>query len=156
MWRQAVLSQVDAKAQFHEFHYPHEDDETGRDKQTSKKPFLFKFLFHDGIAFCNNHAFANIGNYGRPAHISIKKKARLQAVRPKTKNYEKNYYYYAKNGILTTIALRSLLRTLMKISVSFLLKALQTNAVPMFLPVEGEGLPERTIPMTLPSASQTS
>lgn len=41
------------------------------------------------------------------------KKARLQAVRPKTKNYEKNYYYYAKNGILTTIALRSLLRTLM-------------------------------------------
>ena len=63
---------------------------------------------------------------------------------------------YARNGILTTMALMSLLRILMKISVSFLLKAFFTKAVPMFLPVEGDGLPERTMPMQLPSASHTS
>ena len=74
MWHQAKLSQVDAEAQFHEFHNPHEDNKTGRNEQTSKKPFLFEFLFHDEIAFCNNHAFANIGKYGRPAHISFKKR----------------------------------------------------------------------------------
>ena len=63
---------------------------------------------------------------------------------------------YGRNGIFTTIALMSLLRILMKISVSFLLKAFFTNAVPMFFPVEGDGLPERTMPMQLPSASHTS
>ena len=62
----------------------------------------------------------------------------------------------AKNGIFTTTALMSLLRILMKISVSFLLKAFFTKAVPMFLPVEGDGLPERTMPMQVPSASHTS
>ena len=63
---------------------------------------------------------------------------------------------YGRNGIFTTTALMSLLRILMKISVSFLLKAFFTKAVPMFLPVEGDGLPERTMPMQLPSASHTS